>query len=404
MSFFTRNLAQIGGSDPFLEGYLDRYVALQQKLQRLDNPSGGFGDLSGLGEPKFLANGKAFTADWGRPQRDGPALRALTCIAYLRAYNASHSELWASTSPHGQADWYKGFYESTLPATSLIKADLEYVAKYWDTTGFDIWEEVDGLHFFTAMVQRRALREGADIAARFGDSGAASWYIQQQNDILNRLKMFWDSYHGRLMASVGTLRSGLDCANLLGAIHGETDDTDKYPPWSDEVLLGLLDLVEDQRSRFKINASPGRKAKALEGVVIGRYPEDIYDGDGFSGGNPWFLCTIAVSEVLFKAATRFRDQGRLTVTESGVRFWKALTGSDVKGEVTGSALENCTRALVAAGDSFLAAMRRYVDNEGGMSEQIDGKSGAQTGARDLTWSYSAFLSAIDARNAALGKN
>jgi GH15 family glucan-1,4-alpha-glucosidase len=32
---------------------------------------------------------------------------------------------------------------------------------------------------------------------------------------------------------------------------------------------------------------------------FGRYEEDIYDDNGFSGGNPWFLTTLAAAEYLY---------------------------------------------------------------------------------------------------------
>ena len=67
---------------------IDDYAALQSKLQHTSNPSGTFDDLSGLGEPKFEADGSAFVGSWGRPPRDGPALRAITLMAYVRAYKS----------------------------------------------------------------------------------------------------------------------------------------------------------------------------------------------------------------------------------------------------------------------------------------------------------------------------
>jgi glucoamylase len=53
---------------------IEAYIAAQANLQTVPNLSG---DLStgGLGEPKFNIDGTAFTGSWGRPQRDGPALR-----------------------------------------------------------------------------------------------------------------------------------------------------------------------------------------------------------------------------------------------------------------------------------------------------------------------------------------
>lgn len=61
---------------------MQRYISFQAQLQSVSNPSGRL-DTGGLGEPKFHVDGSAFTGDWGRPQRDGPALRAVTLIAYV---------------------------------------------------------------------------------------------------------------------------------------------------------------------------------------------------------------------------------------------------------------------------------------------------------------------------------
>jgi len=134
---------------------LEAYASLQHKIQHTPNPSGSFEDaLSGLGEPKFHVDGSAFTGSWGRPQRDGPALRALTLMSYLRAYNASNPSLWDEGS---FVQFFRPLYSAEMPANSVIKADLEYVSYYWRNSGFDLWEEIQGLHFFTAMVQLRAL-------------------------------------------------------------------------------------------------------------------------------------------------------------------------------------------------------------------------------------------------------
>ncbi len=40
--------------------------------------------LTGLGEPKYNIDGTSFDCPWGRPQNDGPALRALAMIKFAR--------------------------------------------------------------------------------------------------------------------------------------------------------------------------------------------------------------------------------------------------------------------------------------------------------------------------------
>jgi glucoamylase len=107
--------------DTFINGYsaslqtqIQNYTAAQAKLQTVSNPSGSFSDGTGLGEPKFNVDQTAFTGSWGRPQRDGPALRATTLIAYSK---------WLINNG----------YSSTASSVvwPIIKNDLNYVAQYW---------------------------------------------------------------------------------------------------------------------------------------------------------------------------------------------------------------------------------------------------------------------------------
>jgi glucoamylase len=59
------------------------YVHAQAKLQTVSNPSGTFLPQGlGLGEPKFQVDGTRFNGAWGRPQRDGPALRAIALMTF----------------------------------------------------------------------------------------------------------------------------------------------------------------------------------------------------------------------------------------------------------------------------------------------------------------------------------
>lgn len=69
------------GQDSLLP-VIREYVSSQAAIQGVPNPSGDLNDGGGLGEPKFRVNETAFTESWGRPQRDGPALRATAMIAF----------------------------------------------------------------------------------------------------------------------------------------------------------------------------------------------------------------------------------------------------------------------------------------------------------------------------------
>lgn len=393
---------------------LDAYAKLQTRIQQTDNPSGSFDDLQGLGEPKFHVDGSAFTGSWGRPQRDGPALRAITLMNYVRAYNASHPSLWQIDTKNS---FYKLMYEADMPARSVIKADLEYVSHFWNETGFDLWEEVDGMHFFTAMVQLRALREGTDIARAFGDPKAADWYEEQAGYLERFVRRFWNKNKGHLVETLWSRRSGLDCALLLGSLHAVPSDASGadpvFPPYSDEVLVSLLALVRDQRERFPINIQAITKGRgvsspleaAFEGVGVGRYPEDVYDGYGNSIGNPWFLCTSSAASVLYHTASHFSTSQSVAVNPLNYEFYTSLLpSSDIQINTTYTSKDaiftDIINRLHGIGDEFLEVVKTHVDAEGSMSEQFDRETGFMRGANDLTWSYGAFLEAVKARKVA----
>jgi len=313
---------------------------------------------------------------------------------------------------------FSDLYDSRMPANSTIKADLEYVSHFWRESGFDLWEEVDGMHFFTAIVQLRALREGSILARSFGDFGAARFYHDQADRIEHELlPKFWDENKGHLIETLDSPRSGLDCGLLLGAIHGtpttcsanpEEASQCAYAPYSDEILVSLLEMVKDQRHRFPINAAPsGETFDALQGVGVGRYPEDGYNGyETIPGtGNPWFLCTSSVSEVLYRTHTHLSTTGELNITNRGLPFWNSLVlENQVKDGKTyrrGDAVfEEALQRLKSTGDSFLGVLRTHTNGEGAFSEQFDRVTGFMRGATDLTWSYGAFLQAVKAREAA----
>jgi glucoamylase len=93
----------------------------------------------------------------------------------------------------------------------------------------------------------------------------------------------------------------------------------------------------------------------------------------------------------------------LTISSTSLPFYKALLASsslDVNEGVyrrSDALFHSIVERLGVVGDQFLGVVRSHVDAEGSMSEQFDKETGFMTGARDLTWSYGAFLQAVRAR-------
>ncbi|RAL61125.1 hypothetical protein DID88_010464 [Monilinia fructigena] len=131
-----------------LQPQIEKYVKAQAILQTVTNPSGPLLNHGlGLGEPKYEVDGTRFNGTWGRPQRDGPALRAIALIAYSN-WLVNHNQL----------------QRAKLVIWPIISNDLSYVAQYWNQTGYDLWEEVYGSDFFTFQNSHRALIEGQILA------------------------------------------------------------------------------------------------------------------------------------------------------------------------------------------------------------------------------------------------
>ncbi len=369
------------------------YARFSRQNQLTQNPSGGPADL-GLGEPKFEINGAPYTAGWGRPQNDGPALRAfvLTRVAFDLLNEGKGNIV------------YQLLYRGEIPATTVIKADLEFVAHHWRDANFDLWEEIYGDHFYTRIVQYRALIEGARLARFLNDGGAATFYEQQANLIHASLNSFWNPNHGYFDATlnrqggVGHKASQLDVAVILGVLHAEFE-IGAFSIEDSRVLATALKLEDAFRAIYPINHFPSDLAPG-----IGRYPEDTYDGYNTSGrGNPWYLATHALAEFYYKLAVKTSGLNLLRITNENRAFYENVTGKRFS---VGAALNLTERnqviqAMVDKGESFLSRSRYHTPPGGNQAEQFNRDTGAPQGARDLTWSYASFISLYEARQNAM---
>lgn len=374
-----------------LKKFIIDHIKLNQKFQKMP------GLEKGLGEPKFRADGTAFQDSWGRPQNDGPALRA---IYFISLYEIIENEGWSEGPGILQS-----LYESMLPANSLIKMDLEYVAYHWRESNFDLWEEVNGTHFFTLMVQRKALLKGAELAQKKNDSGAAAFYRQEAAKITPEIEKFWNSSQGFIGATrnhkAGIFKkSNLDTAVLLGAILGDAGDG-FMSPTSDRVLASLQKLKEAFRNIYAINQNTAM-AEAL-----GRYPEDTYDGYSTNSvGNPWFITTQTAAEIYYRTYTSLKKKGVVKINSVNKKFYQALLGKRIK-LVENSEIRSQNKLfavilnqLLTEGDRHLNRTLYHGNKNGSLSEQMNRNSGYMQGAADLTWSYASYLSTYGQRERA----
>jgi glucoamylase len=286
-------------------------------------------------------------------QSDGPALQTLAVMA-----------LWDRLDDAGRAR-----------AEALVAANLEFLLGAYEKKTTSLWEERSGGSFFARSVQRRcfeaikthALRGALPVEA-FDEPIA--WLDE-------KLAEHWD-------ATLGCYRS-----------FDPDDDVRDYDPNIDVVLAALYGAIPTTDPRllataaklhrqwsaggafaYGINVGDGRDRGI--GPLFGRYPKDHYDGDGdhTGDGHPWALCTCAFAELCYRVA------GAPTDDPLAADFFAQVGASPDE--------------LRAAGDRMLQAVVFHSDHLE-LSEQFDRETGFEKSVRNLTWSYSAFLSAVRAR-------
>ncbi|EPS97511.1 hypothetical protein FOMPIDRAFT_154119 [Fomitopsis schrenkii] len=366
----------VTGEDDTLGSLIDDFTAAEAILQQVDNPSGSV-STGGLGEPKFNIDETAFTGAWGRPQRDGPALRATAIITYAtHLYNSGNTSYVTNTL------W------------PIIELDLNYVAGNWNQSTFDLWEEVDSSSFFTTAVQHRSLREGVIFANLIGQTSDVSNWGTQADALLCFLQSYWNPTDSYITANTGGGRSGKDANTVLASIHtfdpaAGCDDV-TFQPCSDKALSNLKVYVDSFRSIYDLNSGISSDAA----VATGRYPEDVY-----YNGNPWYLTTLAVAEQLYDSLIVWNAEGSLNVTSTSLAFFQQFDSSVTAGTYASGSDEytTLTSAVQSFADGFVEIIAEYTPSNGSLSEQYSKSDGSPLSAYDLTWSFASALTAFEAR-------
>ncbi|OJD31405.1 glycoside hydrolase family 15 protein [Diplodia corticola] len=374
---FKALVDQFIAGDTSLQDEIQEYIIAQAKLQGIDNPSGGL-STGGLGEPKFNVDLTQFTDAWGRPQRDGPPLRATAMIAYAR---------WLIDN---------GYTDTARDVVwPVIRNDLSYTTEYWNQTGFDLWEEVQGSSFFTIAASHRALVEGSTLASQLGDS--CDYCDSQAPLVLCFQQSFWNSNGNYIVSNINVNngRTGKDANSILTSIHNfdpsaACDDV-TFQPCSSRALANHKAVTDSFRSIYTINSG----IAAGSAVAVGRYAEDTY-----YNGNPWYLATLAAAEQLYDALYTWTREGSLTIDDVSLAFFQdvypsAAAGTYAANSDTFVAILNAVKTYA---DGYVGIVQAYTPADGSLAEQFSRDDGAPLSAPDLTWSYAAFLTAAARRD------
>ncbi|TLG73690.1 glycoside hydrolase family 15 protein [Methylocystis sp. B8] len=393
--------------DPSEVQHLVDFVAFSLKLCQLDGPSflqrGGYpetvepsflqhlraraeiaaiaGDRA-LGEARYNADGSLDVLKWGRPQDDGPALRALAVMRFfsLDAFRARAGE----------------------PALALLRDDLDYTLSHWRLPCCDLWEECIGFHYHTRLVQQAALAEGAKFLTARGDTMRAAACAAAAVALLAELDRHFDPedgvYRGRLTETDAGRDASpprrLDIAVILATVHAgrRAGPHSVVDPKTLATLAALERLFEKE---YRINH--GRPANCAP--ALGRYAGDSY----FSGG-AYYFSTLGAAQFCFLLAQAAAEGEEIVVAEQSRAPLAALLQAPAESLANGTLAEELREPLAAAalrrGDMFLATVRRFTPASRELAEQFSQYDGTPTSADNLTWSYACFILAHAARRRA----
>lgn len=286
-------------------------------------------------ETRVNPDGTLDISRWSRPQHDGAALRLIAVLRWLT----------------GDAPLDAGSREG---AARLAEADIDFILRHLGEPAFDMWEEERGHHYYTLRAEATAL---AKAAAWLRNSAKAEACRAAVSILHRHLDSFWFEKEGFYSSRLsGDPTKYLDISVIFAVIHA--DDEGPLHSLRDVRMLATLGKLEALfDGLYPINhGRPQNRAPAM-----GRFASDVY----FSGG-AYYFSTLAAAEFYFRLA------------------------AECAGDMA--------RGYFARGDAFLETVRAFTPASGELSEQFDRTTGQQVSAKQLAWSYAAFITAIAARN------
>ncbi|HVN44787.1 MAG TPA: glycoside hydrolase family 15 protein [Steroidobacteraceae bacterium] len=354
-------------------GELVRHAEWRSRVQpaflQYLRPAAELAALSGSAIPadaRVNPDGTLDVIRWGRPQADGPAMRALTLLRWWRQFPALWEQLTRRAS-----------------AASLIHLDLQLTRAQLQRPCSGIWEEALGHHYYTELLQSEALSRGAEWLESTGGAALARTVALEAERVRAALERFWDPARGFCRStasdSPGDTDRDLDMSALLAVLHAgrRAGPHSVLDPRAQATLAALEELFE---ARYAIN----RHRPADRGPAMGRYASDRY----YSGG-AWYIATLGAAEFYFQLALALRNGASLADSRENATFRQRLGATAADEALAHRALER--------GDAFMRTVRAFTPESGELSEQFDQTTGVQTSAKHLSWSYAAFITAAASR-------
>mmetsp|Transcript_22833 Transcript_22833/g.42618 ORF Transcript_22833/g.42618 Transcript_22833/m.42618 type:complete len:637 (+) Transcript_22833:11-1921(+) len=366
-------------------------------------------------EAKYELNGQMYTGGWCSPQNDGPALRSVVLMRFANRYTELHpsdtsyvrENLYSNSTDVGVKNPIKRDLEFLFNKPQLVATNPDRYTGYWDSDNCEPWEEVSGKHFYNRLMARRAMVRGAEFATAQGDAGAGDAYASAIADITSAVDSHWNPSLNTIMPTNNDNRFD-DIQTVFASLHSHAEDDSYFVATDSKVLANAYYTLNSFRDYYNINNIGYNNAPLSLGLALGRYTGDVYNGGcnyddsvcpSPCSGQPWFLATNAMGELIYKAVALWKS-APISIDDTNKNFFEYFNIKYSTGSYAEGSTEHTTMltVLMHAADSFLQRTQYHTNDIYRLDEQYNQDTGAMMSAGDLVWSYASLVTASGARD------
>ena len=366
-------------------------------------------------EAKYELNGQMYLGGWCSPQNDGPALRSVVLMRFATKYAELHpsdtayirENLYSNSTDVGVKNPIKRDLEFLFNKPQLVATNPDRYTGYWDSDNCEPWEEVSGKHFYDRLMARRAMVWGSQFATAQGDPSAGNAYASAVPDITSAVESHWNPSLNTIMPSNNENRYD-DIQTVFASLHSHAEDDNYYVATDSKVLANAYYTLNAFKDYFSINNIGYNSSPLNLGLALGRYIGDVYNGgcnydDSVCpqpcSGQPWFLATNAMGELIYRAVTEWKTCA-IVIDTTNMKFFEYFNihygpGTYPKGSSEHKAM---LTVLIHAADSFIQRTQYHTNEDYRLDEQYNQDTGAMMSAGDLVWSYASLVTASDSRD------
>ena len=317
-------------------------------------------------EPKYYTNGKRYDKPWGRPQNDGPAIRGYALVEFafyqLKNENMRYIE-------ENLVDFQN--------KKGILYRDFEFVTKNFNKPSFDVWEEVEGFHYFTSEFQYQFIKRFSQLANIFGD-------IETQHKcrkIQVKMRQFLDQfYQNNWLSSVNIInhppnsRQWLDFANILAYNYCNLF----WSPFLNSHIGHTINTIAKENiHKFGTNHNI---------ILFGRYKEDTY-----YNGPPWILLTIGFAQWLKRVNKIITSDPSVTEEEWFKELHNIIENIVLKETTSNDGNNTFSNLITLYNKNMEKLLQNIILKNNGLHESFNPTTLEGLSANNLTWSYASYL-------------